>query len=110
MAFPHDENGDVLRRMEANGDNLRRPRDVDFTVVFADATSAENFAAGIRELGYKVSVKEIATDRDLPWDALIVKHMVPTHDAIGEFEDFLQAAADEFGGRNDGWGCFSQPS
>ena len=33
MEFPDDENGDVLRRMAANGDDLTRPRNIDFTVV-----------------------------------------------------------------------------
>lgn len=36
-AFPNDANGDVLRRMEAQGDDLSRPRNVDFTVIFAEA-------------------------------------------------------------------------
>jgi hypothetical protein len=40
MEFHGDENGDVLRRMQANGDNLFRECNVDFQVVFPDQSSA----------------------------------------------------------------------
>jgi hypothetical protein len=40
--YPNDANGDVLRRMQARGDDLARPRNIDFTVVFVDAVSAEH--------------------------------------------------------------------
>ncbi len=36
MHLPDDENGDVLRRMMEKGDDLTRPRDIDFSVLFAD--------------------------------------------------------------------------
>jgi hypothetical protein len=45
MLFPDDANGDVLRRMEAGGDDLTRPRNIDFAVVFADESSAEKFVS-----------------------------------------------------------------
>jgi Regulator of ribonuclease activity B len=44
MVYPDDANGDALRRMAAQGDDLTRPRNVDFTVVFVDESSAEQFA------------------------------------------------------------------
>lgn len=45
MIYPNDANGDALRRMEAQGDDLTRPRNVDFTVAFADANSADQYEA-----------------------------------------------------------------
>jgi hypothetical protein len=30
--FPNDENGDVLRRMHRDGDDLTKARDIEFTV------------------------------------------------------------------------------
>jgi Regulator of ribonuclease activity B len=54
LIFPNDVNGDVLRRMEARGDDLTRPRNIDFTVVFADAISADQFAEHFLALGYAV--------------------------------------------------------
>lgn len=52
MTYPNDDaNADALRRMEAQGDDLTRPRNIDFTIVFADASSAEQFAGHFRALG-----------------------------------------------------------
>ena len=57
MEYPGDENGDALRRMEAAGDDLTGPRDVDFTVVFPNGGGAEQFAKHFRTLGYVATVE-----------------------------------------------------
>jgi len=110
MPFPDDANGDVLRRMEAKGDDLTQPRNIDFTVVFVDESSAEKLADHFRKLGYEISAKNAGTDPTLPWDVIVVRHMVPSHEGIRNFEGLLQSVADRWGGQNDGWGCFSGPS
>lgn len=110
MLFPNDANGDVLRRMEAKGDDLTRPRNIDFAVVFAGHSSAEQFAEHFRKLGHEVSVKKAGTDQNLPWDVIVVQHMVPSHEGITYFESLLQSVANRWGGQNDGWGCFSERS
>jgi Regulator of ribonuclease activity B len=107
--FPDDENGDALRNIAAQGKDLTRPRDIDFAVVFAQAISAELFAEHFRERGYAVSVEETETGRDYPWDAVVVKHMVPTYEGITDFENELQSVAERWDGHNDGWGFFSEP-
>jgi len=91
--FPDDENGDLLGRMEASGDDLTRSRNVDFTVVFPNETAAERFARHFRGLGYAASAEFTQTDEDLPWDVVVVNHMVPSHDGIGNFERVLEDAA-----------------
>jgi predicted nucleic acid-binding Zn ribbon protein len=109
VLHPNDATGDALRRLEAHGDDLAKPRNIDFNVVFADSSSAEHFAEHFRVLGHKVSVERTETDEGFPWDVLVVQHMVPSHDGITSFEDLLQSVADGWGGHNDGWGCFSEP-
>ncbi len=108
MIHPDDDTGDVLRRMEAKGDTLTRPRDIDFTVVFRKQVSAEQYAEHFREQGFKVSVDGSDTEEEFPWDVVVVKHMIPSHQEIEDFEASLQAAADPLGGHNDGWGCITQ--
>ena len=110
MTHPNDANGDVLRRMEAHGADLTRPRNIDFTVVFADAVSAEQFAEHFRTLGHMVSVEINESNQDFPWDVVVVQYMVPSHDGITDFENLLQSVAEGWRGHNDGWGCFSEPS
>ena len=111
MIYPEDDNGDALRRLEAHGDDLSKPRNIDFTVVFKDASSAGKFAEHFRALGHEVSVEErTETNQDFPWDVVVVQHMAPSYEAISNVEDLLQSVADGLGGHNDGWGCFSSPS
>lgn len=110
MTFPSDANGDALRRMKDQGDDLTLPRRIEYTVVFPNQNSALSFAQYIGTLGYDVSLDFSETVEGLPWEVIVVKHMVPSHDGIREFEIVLQTAADPLEGRNDGWGCFSEPS
>jgi hypothetical protein len=110
MTYPNDANGDALRHMEAQGDDLTRPRNIDFTVAFADASSAEQFAEHLRASGHLVSVEHTETNQDFPWDVVVVQYMVPSYEGITNFENLLQAVADGWGGCNDGWGCFQEPN
>ena len=104
----NEENREVILRMAKSGDDLSRPRDIDFSVVFPDSSSADKFASGLGQLGYRTSIKESNVAPDLPWDVTVVKHMLPVCEAITEFELLLQTKASPLGGRNDGWGCFEQ--
>ena len=106
--IPNDENGNVLRQMKESGDDLSLPRDIDFTLVFPAEDKAVCFANYFRGMGYRVKWKLSAVVPSLPWDVVVVRHMVPRHAAIGEFESELQDYAGSLGGRNDGWGCFEQ--
>ncbi|HEV2576130.1 MAG TPA: ribonuclease E inhibitor RraB [Acidobacteriaceae bacterium] len=109
MFLPNDDNGDALRRLLAEGDDLSLPRNVDFTVVFPDQASAEGFARDLEELGYRVAVKLTECKQEFPWDVVVAKRMQPSHQEIEEFESLLQKTADVWGGHNDGWGCFTHP-
>lgn len=106
--IPDDDSGDALRRMLAGGDSLTKPRDINFSVVFTDAKSAEDFACPFREKGLKVEITENGCVEDKPWDVTVTKHMVPTHAGITAFEKELEEAAASLNGRNDGWGCFRE--
>ena len=104
--FPNDENGDVLRQMHERGDDLSRSRDIDFNVIFPNEACATEFALSFSRLGLQVSSEQTAGAPELPWDVRVVKHMVPTHADICEFEAILEGAAAKLGGQTDGWGCF----
>ncbi len=80
--IPDDENGDVLRRMQEGGDDLAVPRDIDFSVVFPDERSSEEFADHFRRSGFKVSVEEWDRKRERPWDVTVTRYMLPDHPGI----------------------------
>lgn len=106
--FPKNANGDALRRLQEDGDDLSLPRAVDFTVVFSNEVAAGQFATPLRQLGYEVSWKETHCVPELPWDVVVSNNMVPSYSAISEFEAELERRARTLEGRNDGWGCFAQ--
>jgi len=47
--FPNDENGDVLRRMAAQGIDLVSPRIVDFDHCFPGEAAARGFLAAVKQ-------------------------------------------------------------
>jgi hypothetical protein len=100
--FPDDENGEVLSRMAASGDDLTKPRDIDYFFVFPDKKSADAFAADVRR---ELTLEAESEEADGSWDSTVTKNMVPTHDAITKLEAALVRVATKHGGRAEGWGC-----
>lgn len=99
------ENAEILADMEKDGSNLGPVREVDFSHIFPNRTSAEGFAAVCEQDGFKIEVVE--TDRaESPWDVTVSTDMQPTAENITSWEERFDAKARTFGGRADGWGFF----
>src|SRR5258705_5099476 len=97
--IPNDENGDVLRRMLRDGDDLSKPRMIDFCYIFPERRQALAFAEIVddRELEVCISYNK---ERDM-WDTIVKRNMVPTHDDITAFELSLASMAESVGGEAD---------
>jgi hypothetical protein len=106
--FPDDDNGDVLWRMQENGDNLSKPREIDFSVILPTEDSALKFALYLLRNGLKVSFSEYEEHEEMPWQVQVHPFMLPTYENICGFEDQLAEDAEQYGGKNDGWGSMSQ--
>ena len=106
MIFPADENGDVLRRMLAAGDDLTKPRDIDFNHVFAKEEEAQRFVDAVRQLGFDKVSHRFWSEKKM-WDARVVVFMTPAHADISRIESKFDSLAREFLGRADGWGCLA---
>ena len=102
--FPNDTNGDVLRRMAANGDDLRTPRNVDFERIFDSKDGAVAFLSEVASPSQEARLSWYQ-ERSV-WNVQVVLHMVPTHAEISRIEAHLDAIAKKHGGDADGWGCF----
>jgi len=104
--IPNDANGDVLRRMLRDGDNLSKPRIIEFCHIFPERRQALAFAEIVddRELAVSISFNK---EKDM-WGAIVSGHMVPTHQDITALELSLATKAKSVGGEADGWGCFVQ--
>jgi hypothetical protein len=102
--YPDDDNGAVLRRLEEGGDDLTRPRNINFEHVFVSKEAAFRFAAEVVSETDEVRISWYEAKR--AWDVQVTRHMVPTHRSITELEEALGKKAKLHGGYSDGWGCF----
>jgi Regulator of ribonuclease activity B len=108
MSYPDDENGDVLRMMLKNGDDLSIPREIDFSVIFPTEDAAIKFAVHALKNELKVSFAPYEGNDEMPWQVQAHVFMLPTHENITGFELLLAEQSAEYGGQNDGWGSMSQ--
>lgn len=102
--IPDDENGEVLRRMFDDGDDLSLPREIDFHLVFGEESQARGFAdqaAALPDLLVSVPV----ADEEGFWMVTASRHMPATHAAITALEQQLALVAQAFEGYPDGWSC-----
>jgi hypothetical protein len=102
--LPDDENGDVLRAMLEDGDDLTLPREIDFLLVFGEEAAARAFAAAANERPDLV-VSIPGVDEEGIWQVTASRHMVPRHGDITKLEQELTVLAESFGGYPDGWEC-----
>ncbi|MBI2512525.1 MAG: ribonuclease E inhibitor RraB [Opitutae bacterium] len=102
--IPDDENGAVLRRMLENGDDLTKPRMVDFNHVFKDEKDARLFSDAVKEM--RIGEPEVAwEEEDHQWNVIVCIFMKPEHAPITSIEKRLDTIASDFHGHADGWGC-----
>lgn len=106
--YPDDENGDVLWRMREGGDFLSAKREIDFSVIFPTEESALKFAVHLLQSDQKVSFSAYEGHEEMPWQVHAHPILAPTHANISGYENQLGEDAAQFGGRNDGWGCFQE--
>jgi hypothetical protein len=103
--YPHDADGDALRRVAAGGGDMSTPMDIDFFVAASDEATAKVIADKAAELGYRT---EICFDDDEclvdAWTCECTKAMVPTFQAIIVAQAELDAIARPLGAHTDGWG------
>ena len=99
IVFPSDENGDVLRRMAVAGDDLTRPRIVDFYFAFPERKQAIAFAEMVDERDLEVAVSYYG-EREM-WQTTVKRYMKPTHEEITSLELSLSEKASSLGGEAD---------
>jgi hypothetical protein len=102
--FPNDADGDALRRVANDGNDLSAPMEVDFPVVMPDEIAAQKFAAIVQARGYSPKIRK--HDSDAGWDVTCVRLMLLTYDAIMGVQNELNQHARPLGGYSDGWGTF----
>ena len=103
--IPDDENGQVLKRMVEDGDDLTLERPIDFFHVFAEESDAQDFAAAASAWPDLVVEGPDFDDDDGIWEVIATRVMAPQHKAITALEGELSELASRYRGYPDGWGC-----
>ncbi|QDU31262.1 hypothetical protein ETAA8_64150 [Anatilimnocola aggregata] len=101
--YPADADGDALRGVAADGNDLNQPMQVDFPVVFASLAEAQTFLPTARSHGYDVEIGEIEDDQV---DVYCVRTMLLTYEAVVACQHELNELSKPFGGFCDGWETF----
>jgi regulator of RNase E activity RraB len=114
-AYPDDADGDALRRVAQDGNDMSKPMDIDFQVAAPDESVAKRVAEGAAKLGYRTSIyfddeEADVEDSEALWTCECTKTMVPTYDAIIASQAELDSIARPLGAYSDGWGTFGNSS
>jgi hypothetical protein len=104
----YDENAAVLRTMMAAGDDLGKPRPMDFNHVFRTRDGAIAFARQVDAEGFTPVVRPYDKP-GFPFDVTVTTQaVIPSCDFITATEQRLADIAAQHEGRADGWGCMEQ--
>jgi regulator of ribonuclease activity B len=106
--YPDDVNGDALWKMQQNGDDLSKPREIEFTVIFATEDDALEFGETLLVNRQKVLLSDNEENKEYPFEIIVYVYMEATYDEITGYEELLEMHATKFNGLGDGWGCLEQ--
>lgn len=105
--FPQDEIGDTLWDMLSSGDDLAQPREIEFSVIFADKESALKFGQFLLENNQKLSFCPFPESEQFPWEVTAYPEVSASYDNIAAYIELLNNSAVPFEGKFDGW--YSEP-
>lgn len=111
MEFPADENGDVLRRMEASGFDFSALHDVEFFAVLRTEHEADVVARQFvadRATGETIVAIETQPADKGGMELMVVKSMLVTHENVSAFELRLAQRVSQHDGYMDGWGVMQE--
>ncbi len=100
-------NRSVFLQLEANGDNLDIPREIDHTVIFENRKQANEFSRIAEGRGFTVNIKTKGIFSKT-YDLLVQRIDPPS--GLDPITYELQELATGLGGSYDGWGCLVQTS
>lgn len=103
--YPHDADGDALRRVASQGSDMSKPMYINFQLAAADRAAAEAIAAAARKFGYRATTYDSPGD-EAPWTCECSTRMLATYDGVIAIQAELAEMSAPLGGYVDGWGTF----
>jgi len=96
---------DLLRTLDAQGDDFSIPREVEFLLRAPSKEKAETVAGFINDYQYGVATPQLSDENH---SVLVVVHMPIQQNAILSVSGFMACVCELFGLDYDGWGCVTQ--
>jgi drug/metabolite transporter (DMT)-like permease len=99
--YPDDADGDALRRVAGDGNDMARPMAIDYHVAAPNRAAAEAIAKKARTIGY---ASKVVDDDGGAYTVWCTREMLATYDGVLACQSELDGMARPLGGRIDGWG------
>lgn len=102
MGWPDDADGDVLRRMQANGFDFSKPAVIDFDVDFASWPPSAEAMMVIQRTFRQVDAYNLEADSDGYIEIKVFAFV--TYDLVMSMQSSISAITGPFGGKCQSWG------
>ncbi|WDE06611.1 ribonuclease E inhibitor RraB [Thalassomonas viridans] len=106
--FPRDSIGDALWQMQQDGDDLSIPREIQFSVLFADKQQALKYGQLLLENNQKLSLCPFPEDETTPWEITAYPEVEASYENITAYQELLENSSAAFQGKYDGWYCIKK--
>ncbi|WNC73201.1 ribonuclease E inhibitor RraB [Thalassotalea psychrophila] len=106
--FPTDPNGNMLWHMAQEGDDLNRPREIQFSVIFLTQELALKFGRTLLANNQKLSFCPYLGNPEYPWEVTAYPEMEASYSNIISYQMLLETEARKYDGIYDGWYCLPQ--
>ncbi|MNJ40335.1 hypothetical protein D3C77_352280 [compost metagenome] len=93
-------NRQVVENLSGHGDTLKKAREVNHWIYFANAESRNRFKEIVQRNGFQIENQD---DKDDKFSLIISREDLVHFHAISEVTDYLVSTAQEYGGEYDGW-------
>lgn len=104
--WPADADGDVFRRMQADGFDFATPASIDFNVDFAEWPPSGELLSALAQRFNQVEVHE--PDEYRGYISFIVSERV-TYELVMSIQRLVSELAAPYGGICESWGVMQQP-
>lgn len=106
MSWPEDDDGDVMRRLEASGFDFSSTHEIDFNVDFFEWPPSQDALDRLRPFGV---IELFDPDEHSPGYVLIQLQSKVTYEVVTSVQRRVSNAMAPYGGICESWGVMQPP-
>ncbi len=99
--YPDDDDGDVLKKVEAHGADMSKPMRIEFSIDVPDVERARSLSERIAAHGYEPDI--FINDEDGTVSIYCARTMLATHEGVVAAQAELNVLCVTFAAICDGW-------